>query len=40
VYRVANGRAMTTTLQPSEQQTAQIRFNNPTSRRSSREGET
>jgi hypothetical protein len=29
VYRVAKGRAMTTTLQPSERETAQIRFNNP-----------
>ena len=31
VYRVAKGRAMTTTLQPSEQETAQIRFNDPPS---------
>jgi len=35
VYRVAKGRAMTTTLQPSEAVTAQIRFNNPTSNCSS-----
>ena len=31
VYRVAKGRATTTTLLPSEQEMAQIRFNNPPS---------
>jgi len=39
VYRVARGRAMTTNSQPSEREVVQIRFNNPTSRRSSQEGE-
>ncbi|KIM43523.1 hypothetical protein M413DRAFT_382906 [Hebeloma cylindrosporum] len=37
VYRVAKGRAVTTTIHPSEQATAQIRFNDPPSIRSSQE---
>jgi len=39
VYRVAKGRAMTTTLQPSEQEMAQIPFNDAPSSHSSQNGE-
>ncbi|KIM43508.1 hypothetical protein M413DRAFT_25866 [Hebeloma cylindrosporum] len=40
VYRVAKGRAVTTTLHPSEEVTAQIRFNDqPSSRSNQEEGE-
>ena len=31
VYRIAKGRAMTTTLPPSEREMTEIRFNNPSS---------
>ena len=39
VYRVAKGRATTTTLRPAERETAQIRFNNPPSSESGQGGE-